>query len=139
MSDPKTTKRTAPISYRPPEAWRDELYARQQASGLSMNAFITKALFGAPVSRGSRRPPLEAGELARLLNHAARIRHSLDEIAQNTLSDAGDESASDPKPCNGVDHDACNGGRKIAQLIAAAQEDIATLRSAILKAMGRAP
>jgi hypothetical protein len=115
MPDRKDSKRSAPISYRPPAALRGELYARQLKSGLSMNAFITKSIFDAPVPRQSRRPSMEAGELARLLGHAARIRERLDEIAET-----GDDSAG-------------------AQHIATAQEDIATLRAAILKAMGRAP
>ena len=104
MSDPKHKKRAAPISYRPPAEWRDELYARQQASGLSMNAFITKALFGAPVSRAARRLPLASGDLARLLNQAARIH--------DKLEDAGIE--------------------------AAILDELSVIRSAILKAMGRA-
>lgn len=135
MPDRKDRKRSAPISYRPPAALRGELYARQLKSGLSMNAFITQSIFDAPAPRQSRRPPMEAGELARLLNHAARIRERLDEIA----AESGEGSASDPKSQSGVDHTACNGGEEIAQLLAAAQEDIATLRAAILKAMGRAP
>jgi hypothetical protein len=112
MPDRNDSKRSAPISYRPPAAMRGELYARQLKSGLSMNAFITQSIFDAPVPRQSRRPAMEAGELARLLAHAASIRERLDE--------SGEHGAG-------------------AQLLAAAQEDIATLRTAILKAMGRAP
>jgi hypothetical protein len=116
MPDRNDSKRSAPISYRPPAAMRGELYARQLKSGLSMNAFITQSIFDAPVPRQSRRPAMEAGELARLLAHAASIRERLDEIA----AESGEHGAG-------------------AQLLAAAQEDIATLRTAILKAMGRAP
>lgn len=116
MPDRNDKKRAAPISYRPPTSLRAELYARQLKSGLSMNAFITKAIFDAPVPRQSRRPRVEAGELAKLLNQAARIRKRLDEIS----------TGSDDDPANG-------------ELNTAVQEELATLRTALLKAMGRAP
>ncbi len=135
MSDPKSTKRPAPISYRPPAALQGELYARLLKSGLSMNAFITKAIFDGPAPRQSRRPGVEAGKLARLLAQAALIRDRLDEIAK----DSGDASAADPQPQSGPDHNGCKGGQDIAPIIAAAQQDLAILRTAILAAMGRAP
>lgn len=116
MPDQKTTRRSAPISYRPPVALRGELYARQLRSGLSMNAFITKAIFDVPIPRQGRRPPIEKGDLARLLNHAAQIRDRLHGIA---LSDGGDST-------NGA-------------LIEAAMEELATIRTALIKALGRTP
>lgn len=116
MPDQKTTKRPTPISYRPPVALRGELYARQLRSGLSMNAFITKAIFDARIPRQNRRPPIEKGDLARLLNHAAQIRDRLHGIA---LSD-GDDIAN-------------------AALVEAAMEDLATIRAALITALGRTP
>ena len=118
MPDRKDSKRSAPVSYRPPKALRGELLARQLRSGLAMNAFITQAIFeNAPVTHQSRRPPIEKADLARILNHAAQIRQQLDDIAS---LDDGDDNASDA-------------------LIAAATEELAIIRAAILKAMGRQP
>jgi len=48
--------REAPISYRPPETLREEFRARVEKSGLSVNAFITQAVFASPPPRQSRRP-----------------------------------------------------------------------------------
>ncbi len=116
MSDRKKHKRSAPISYRPPVALRAELYARQLRSGLSMNGFITNSIFDAPIPRQNRRPPIEKGDLARLLNHAAQIRDRLHGLA---LSDGGDSA-------NGA-------------LIEAAMQELATIRTTLITALGRTP
>lgn len=116
MPDQKTIRRSAPISYRPPVALRGELYARQLRSGLSMNAFITKSIFDVPIPRQSRRPPIEKGDLARLLNHAAQIRDRLHGIV--------------PGDCN----DSATG-----VLIEAAMEELTTIRTALITILGRTP
>lgn len=116
MSDQKKTKRSAPISYRPPQDLRGELYARQLRSGLSMNAFISLSIFEKQMPRQCRRPPIEQGELARLLNHAAQIREQLDTIAL----DDDDEAAS-------------------AAVLETVLEELIIIRAALLKAMGRQP
>jgi hypothetical protein len=113
MSDIKEHKRSAPISYRPPAERRGELYARQLRSGLSMNAFITKTIFDAPISRQNRRSPIKKGDLARLLNHAAQIRDRLYDIKP----DDADNSA----------------------FIEAVMEELTTIRTALIKALGRTP
>lgn len=74
-------KRDAPISYRPPEILREEFRARVESSGLSVNAFITKAIFDQPTSRQSRRPSVATQDLARLLAEAAKLRGQLDTLA----------------------------------------------------------
>lgn len=76
--------REAPISYRPPEALREEFRARVEQSGLSVNAFITQSVFGSAPPRPSRRSPrhslLDQRVLARLLGEAARLRTSLETL-----------------------------------------------------------
>lgn len=83
MTDEK--KRAAPISYRPPEILREEFQQRVEKSGLSVNAFITQAVFGAPAPRQARRPPLEKQDIARLLCEAARLRAQLDTLPRETI------------------------------------------------------
>lgn len=73
-------KREAPISYRPPEILREEFRARVEKSGLSVNAFITQAIFRSPPPKQSRRPSVETQDLARLLAEAARLRTQLDTL-----------------------------------------------------------
>jgi hypothetical protein len=114
MPDQKKTTRSAPISYRPPVELRGELYARQLRSGLSMNAFITKSIFDAPILRQSRRSPVEKGDLAHLLNHAAQIRERLFEIAPSDSDASGDP-------------------------LEAALAELAIIRSALIKMLGRTP
>ena len=77
MPSKKTTKRSAPISYRPPRGLEGELLARHLKSGLSMNAFITEAIFSKSSPRQVRRPSVEKEELARLLVLAAKIHDAL--------------------------------------------------------------
>lgn len=73
MPDEKTTnestKRPAPISWRPPAARHAEFLARVERSGLSVNAYITRAVF--------RPSYVDAGTLVRLLSEAAAIRDAL--------------------------------------------------------------
>ena len=78
-----------------------------------MNAFITQAIFEAPVPRQCRRPPVEKGDLARLLDHTARINDRLHETAP------------------GEDDDGMH--------VEAALADLAVIRAALLRALGRVP
>ncbi len=115
MTDPKNKKRSSPISYRPPEGTRSELFVRQLKSGLCMNAFITEAIFGMPSPRQVRRPPIEKAELARLLALAANIRDQLDALQNDP---------SIPERDDQLDR---------------ALDDLNVLRSAIFSALGRTP
>ena len=73
MPEKTAHRRDAPISYRPPKALREAFYRRFEQSGLSMNAFITKAVLGG----NSRRAQSERFLLARLLQEAAAIADRL--------------------------------------------------------------
>jgi hypothetical protein len=115
MSKRTGKKREAPISYRPPAELREEFAARVEKSGLSTSAFITQAVFSREPPRQSRRPPVEQKMLAQLLFRAAQIRDQLHEIA-----------TTDP------DEDQ-------TMLMERAVDDLAELRAAILKGMGRKP
>lgn len=106
-------KRDAPISYRPPEALREEFRTRVEKSGLSVNAFITQAIFEAPAPRQARRAPIEQQQIARLLSETARLHDCLRELGQ---SDGADPA-----------------------LLAGALRDLQDIRAALLSALGRRP
>ena len=114
MPEKDDKKREAPISYRPPKGLQDEFYARVEKSGLSTGAFITKAIFATDPPRQSRRPPMEAELLARLLAQAAKIRDELHEIS---LAGSDDRGA----------------------VIEASFDELTEIRAALLKASGRKP
>jgi len=114
MPDRKTKKRTAPISYRPPESLREEFTARVEQSGLTISAFITKAIFNTLPSRQSRRPALEQKLLAKLLNEAAKIHQDLQRVDSQYDDD-------------------------IREQISVAIDELTVIRAALLKAMGRQP
>ena len=109
MEKKTTDKRRAPISYRPPKDRAEEFYARVEESGLSVNAFLTEAIFGR-----SRHRPAELKMLALLLARCAQIRDSL-----APLSD-------DP------DMDKSKSMRKVSA-------DLSALRNLLLIMMGRKP
>jgi hypothetical protein len=70
-------KREAPVSYRPPANLRDEFAARVQGSGMSVNAFITRAVFGSAAPRARPKARLESATAATLLAQAATIADRL--------------------------------------------------------------
>lgn len=105
-------KRAAPISYRPPEALREEFCARVEKSGLSVNAFLTASVFGTSPPRQSRRPSIEHADVARLLAETALLNDRL-----KCLGEAGADAA----------------------LLYEAVRDLHEIRAACLKALGRTP
>jgi hypothetical protein len=109
-------KRQAPVSYRPPAKLRDEFRRRVTQSGLSVNAYITKALFDLPIPRGARHPPVEKQMLAQLLSRSAAIRDALDSAARVTGEDAGTAAA-----------------------IRAACDDLEVIRAVVMRLLERAP
>jgi hypothetical protein len=116
MTEKTDKKREAPISYRPPALLRDEFLRRVDASGLSANSYITKALFGAAAPRATRTPRVEKEMLATLLARSAAIRDALDEAVRVAGDDASLSEAV---------NDAC--------------EELAIIRVALMKMMERAP
>ena len=78
MTEKTDKKRDAPVSYRPPADLRDEFRRRVETSGLSANAYITRAIFNAAIPRGARHPAVEKQMLAQLLARSAAIRDALD-------------------------------------------------------------
>lgn len=105
------TTRDAPISYRPPTELRETFHARVEASGLSVNAFITQAIFAQDAPRQRRRAPVEQQMIARLLAEAARLHDRL-----NAVGSAADVDAA---------------------LFEKAVRDLRELRAACLAALGR--
>jgi len=116
MTKKTDKKREAPISYRPPALLRDEFFRRVEASGVSANSYITRALFGAAAPRATRTPPVEKEMLATLLARSAAIRDALDEAAHRTPDDVSASEA-----------------------IQAACEELTVIRAALMKMMERAP
>ena len=85
MSAEQSSKRKAPISYRPPVELRAEFERRVNASGLSTSAFITKSVFGGDPPRQSRRPTIDHQAVAKMLAAAAGIRDELHAITTATV------------------------------------------------------
>lgn len=115
MTEQRKKKRAAPISFRPPEGMREEFRARVQNSGLSVNAYITAAVFGQAAPRAPRPPPLDQKMVAKLLSQAARISDRL-EIGVQRSSDA--EDALSLQEC---------------------RAELAEIRSCLMLALGRTP
>jgi len=106
----RDTKRKSPISYRPPEALRDEFLRRVSESGLSANAFLTEAWHGR-----SRHRPAEIRLLTRLLGECAAIADLVRAAAKS--GDAGHDTA----------------------LLEAIRTLLTEIRSALFLLMGRKP
>lgn len=109
-------KRAAPISYRPPADLTEEFRARVEASGLSVNAYITQAVFNLKPSRQSRRPSVDAQALAQVLAQGAAIADGFKYLER--LAEEG--------------HD-------IREPVEAAARSLAEMRSALFMALGRTP
>ena len=114
MTEKTDKKRDAPVSYRPPAELREEFRRRVETSGLSANAYITRAIFNAAIPRGTRHPAVEKQMLAHLLGRSAAIRDALD----NASRVAGTEAADAMKT-------AC--------------EELTVIRAALMKMMEREP
>ena len=82
MTEKTDKTRDSPISYRPPADLAGEFRRRVEQSGLSVNAYITRAVFNAPIPRGARKPPVEKQMLAELLARSGAIRDALDNAAR---------------------------------------------------------
>lgn len=116
MSDETKNKREAPISYRPPQELRDEFHRRADQSGLSLSGFITAAVFGQGAVRSRRKPPVEKRDLVLLLAKCAAIHDQL-----SRFDAAGMDSA------------------EIHAVLGDAHRELAELRAACFKALGRTP
>jgi len=80
-------KREAPISYRPPCELREQFRARVEDSGLSVNAFITAAVFGESAPKTGRRTSAQRQDIARLLAETALLNERLKALIE--VADAG--------------------------------------------------
>ncbi len=112
----KKDDRDSPFSYRPPAGKGAELRADLKARGVSFNAFVTSLIYGGPLPRSTRHPPLEKQVLAQLLARSAAIRDALDATARI----AGDEAGA-------------------SDALKVACDELTVIRAALLKMMERAP
>ncbi|MFZ3287770.1 MAG: hypothetical protein WA191_13095 [Telluria sp.] len=94
---------------------REEFRARVQNSGLSVNAYITAAVFGQAAPRSPRAPPLDQKMVATLLFQAARISDRLEVGAQRP---SGADDALSLQEC---------------------RAELAEIRSCLMLALGRTP
>lgn len=111
----KGKRRDAPISYRPPERLRDEFRSRVRNSGLSLNAFITAAVFGQQAPRARRESPVDHRMAATLLAQAARIADRLEEQERRAFDPASQA------------------------VIAECRDELITIRTCLMIATGRQP
>jgi hypothetical protein len=106
-----TTKRDAPISYRPPQALRAEFHARVERSGLSASGYITQCVFAGDGPRAARGAAVDRQLIAKLLSETAALHDRLRALAEGA----------DPV------------------LLAEAVGDLREMRAACLLALGRKP
>lgn len=113
MPERDKRKRSAPISYRPPKAMREEFARRVAASGMNANAFITQSIFERDPPRQVRRAPVNTAEIARLVGECARLRDRLASI------------------------EADGAGEGVEALVAEAILHLTEIRTACFEALGR--
>lgn len=110
----RRTKREAPISYRPPTGLSAAFRERVLHSGLSINAYITQAVFGQAVGRAQRDTPIDQKMVALLLSQSARISDRLETV--NNHNPASHET-----------------------LLEECHAELAEIRTCLMIALGRSP
>ena len=110
-------RRTGHITIRLSAEERAQLDERAARAGLMIGSYVREAVFGKPMPRQVRRPPVEKQELARLLGALGRIGGNINQLARAV--NTGDEA----------DRTALYG----------AWADLRAMRDAVLKALGRPP
>jgi hypothetical protein len=109
--------RTAHITIRLTPEERAAIDSAAERAGLTPGSYARSTVLGAPTPRQVRRPPVERKELARLLGAIGHIGGNLNQLAH-----------------------ARNAGMAVARReIITAIEGLATVRDAILSALGREP
>lgn len=109
--------RTAHLTIRLTPDERASIDEDAARAGLTAGSFVRQVLLGAPAPRQVRRPPVERGELVRLLGALGHIGGNLNQLAH-----------------------LANTGLPIGrQALLEALSGLATVRDAILRALGRAP
>jgi hypothetical protein len=112
VSDAKTSF----VSVRCTAKERISIDEAARRAGLSVGAYLRTLALGSPGPRAVRRPPIERKELARLLGHLGKVGSNLNQLAY-----------------------AFNRERRVPSLaeLAAIREQVAELRDALMKALGR--
>jgi hypothetical protein len=110
-------QRTAHLMVRLTPAERAAIAAAAAGAGLSLAGYARAILLAAPPLRQSRRPPVERIELVRLLGAIGMLGSNVNQIARVLNAN----------------------GSVDAPAFAEASADIAIMRAAIMKALGRAP
>ena len=95
---------------------REAIKAIAEQAGLSVGAFLRALALGDPGPRSVRRPPIERLELARLLGAINKVGSNANQIAKVINTTRNLPSWSE---------------------LAAIKEDIAAMRGALMKALGR--
>ena len=109
-------RRTGHITIRLSAEERAQIDERAARSGLMVGSYVRQAVFGAPMPRQVRRPPVEQRELARLLGQLGHIGGNLNQLAHHA-----------------------NAGRPEWRELKNALAELHAVRDAILTALGRDP
>ena len=130
----RTQKRPAPISYRPPERLREEFRTLVHTSGLSINAFITAAVFGQAAPRSRRSAGVDKKLAARLLAKTAQLNDKLNDRLDKPFTEQFNDQA-------GVDSlgQGAHPGRPSDVLLQECRDELAEIRTCLLVALGREP
>jgi hypothetical protein len=96
---------------------RGHVEAAAERAGLAASSYARQVLLGAPAPRQVRRPPVERKELARILGELGKVGSNLNQLTK------------------GVNSGIVPYGNEIEAALGGLQD----VRTAILKALGRAP
>lgn len=119
-SGTETRQRAHAISVRVDGPEREELRARARRASITVGAYIRKQALDAPPPRQSSRPAIEVQVLARLTGQLGKIGNNLNQIAHR-MNATGLVSPLD------------------VAFIRRMHDELMTLRTAVLRAMGRTP
>jgi hypothetical protein len=117
MSGTEKRARSEHLTVRLSKDERAAIDAAADRAGLTAGSYARQAMLGAPAPRQVRRPPVERKELARLLGELGKIGGNLNQLAR---------AANTGSLVYGTEIETALGG-------------LAEVRTAILKALGRAP
>lgn len=116
-SGSETRKRTRQLSVRFNETEHAELLRRADAVGLSVPAYLRLQAIDAAPARASRKPSVNAQQVAQLLAQIGKLGSNVNQIARHMNS----------------------GGRPSFASIDQAMRDVTDMRDQCMKALGRAP
>lgn len=110
-------KRPNPFAIRLSDAERTDLHNRADRAGVSVAALFKAAVFDQPLSRQTRRAPVDKQELSRLMSAIGKIGSNVNQLA----------------------HQANTGSWPEARALNDACDDIQWMRDTVMRALGITP